>query len=86
MTRAERVGRQEDRQRAGRVLQEEIAIRDAAGEDGVREPLVEVDVAVTRRPEETAVGDDARRDVDRDRRDGGAERGATAACRCQEPG
>src|SRR5207244_11732904 len=85
MARTEHVGRQEDRECAGRVLQEEIAIRDTAVEDGVRETLVEVDVAVTRRPEETAVGDDARREVDRDRR-GSDDRGATAACRWQEPG
>src|SRR5205807_2545621 len=59
MTRADQVRRQEDCKRSGRILHEEIAVRDAAVEDGVSEPLVEMDVAVARRPQETAVGNGA---------------------------
>ena len=44
MRRAERVGREEDRERARRVLHEEVAIGDTTVEDSLREALIQVDV------------------------------------------
>ena len=66
--------RQEDGERAGRVLDEDVAV----GQRPVQEPLgvalVDVDVAEPRRAEEPAVGDGAGGEVDRDRDERGAQR------------
>ena len=67
MRRAEGRRREEDRQRAGRILHEEIAVGNAPVEDCVGKALVEMDVAKSRGAKEPAVGNGAGPDVDRDR-------------------
>ena len=84
--RAEGGRREEDRQCAGRILHEEIAVGNASVEDCVGKALVEMNVAKARSAKEPTVGDDAGPDVERDRGSREPQREATAGCRRREPG
>ena len=84
--RAEGGRREEDRQRTGRILHEEIAVGNAPVEDCVGKALVEMNVAKARSAKEPAVGDGAGPDVERDRGSREPQREATAGCRRREPG
>ena len=84
--RAEGGRREEDRQRTGRILHEEIAVGNAPVEDCVGKALVEMNVAKARSAKEPAVGDGAGPDVERDRGSREPQREATAGRRRREPG
>ena len=71
---AERGRRQEDREGAGRVLDEDVAIGQRPVQELLGVALVDVDVAEARRAEEAAVGHGAGGEVDRDRDERGAQR------------
>ena len=62
--------RQKDRERAGRVLDEDVPVRKLAAQEPVRVDPVQVDVPVSLRPEEASVGNGAR-----EQEDGCCERG-----------
>jgi hypothetical protein len=71
---AERGRRQEDRERAGRVLDEDVAVGQRPMQQLLGVPLVDVNVAEPGRAEEAAVGNGAGDEVDRDGDERGAQR------------
>jgi len=67
-------GRKKDSERAGRILHEEVAIRDVAVQEEFGVALVEVDVPEASGAEQPAVRDGAGPDVDRNADETGAHR------------
>ena len=84
--RAEGRRRQEHGKSPGRVLHEEVPIRNAPVEDRGRESLVEMDVAESLGPKEPSVRNGAGGEIDRNRRGRRPQPGPTGSWWCQGPG
>jgi hypothetical protein len=84
VARAEGRRRKEDGERAGRVLDEDVAVGEISVQEPLRVALVDVEIAKAGGAEQAAVRDGARGQVERNRDRGGPQRRTQVAIPGQE--